>query len=286
MALIALKLIAFPQTRDNLFRFPSFVLSLGVLANITFVGSDWLMFLKIEDSQVLFGNFQLSDTPIWHVLWVPQIWSLGIEITFYLMAPILCRMPIKRLVFLGSILLSLRFLGLATFLNYDPWTYRFFPFELPLFLIGILIERKKPEILNCLSGNPRFLLNHNFSRILTVLSFLFVGTIQIKNEWERLLLVILLISIVVIPTVLMGWPKWDKVLGELSYPIYISHMFVIATTSTIAIHLSGVNLIENIFHSKILWNLAQLFSVFVFSFLLYVITRPIERIRDRVRLGN
>ena len=97
------------------------------------------MFFGIEHSSLLFtGSFAHSDVPLYQGLLVPQAWTLGVEITFYLVAPFVLRSP-RRLLALLAASLALRAVLIATGIGLsDPWTYRFFPAELALFLAGAL----------------------------------------------------------------------------------------------------------------------------------------------------
>ena len=110
-----------------------------ILSNLFIVGQDWLMFFGIEHSSLLFtGSFAHSDVPLYQGLLVPQAWTLGVEITFYLVAPFVLRSP-RRLLALLAASLALRAVLIATGIGLnDPWTYRFFPAELALFLAGAL----------------------------------------------------------------------------------------------------------------------------------------------------
>ena len=285
LGFIAFKLVIFPETRENLFAFPVAALCLGALANLTFIGSDWLMFFKINAGNISFGNFQFGDVPIWHVLWVPQIWSLGIEIAFYCIAPYLTRLSTKQISIIAFTLLSFRFVGLFTVLKFDPWTYRFFPFELPLFITGILIQRKKRIINEWLIRLPKFIYSLKAQRLLILSSFIICGLLPSLSEFGRLCLVSVLILIVVIPVLAADWPSWDRKIGELSYPIYISHMFVIATLSSVFTLISNRGYFVDLQQSGYLWNFLQLFCVGLFSLFLYFATKPIENIRNRIRAG-
>jgi len=75
---------------------------------------------------------------------IPVAWTLGLELTFYLLVPFLvCRTNILIGVLLFS--LGIRFIAYSNGVivdssNYENlWSYRFFPFEIALFLSGSLI---------------------------------------------------------------------------------------------------------------------------------------------------
>ena len=109
------------------------------LSNLLILGQDWLMFFGIEHGALAFtGSFAHSDVPLYQGLLVPQAWTLGVELSFYLIAPFVLHSP-RRLLLLLLASLALRVALVASGIGRsDPWTYRFFPTELALFLAGSL----------------------------------------------------------------------------------------------------------------------------------------------------
>src|SRR5205814_8798333 len=84
-------------------------------------------------------DFKTNVTPLLTYLLLPQCWSVGVELSFYLIAPYLNRLRTFDLTLcfvadLSARLLARNYLGLA----HDPWSNRFFPFELTWFLAGML----------------------------------------------------------------------------------------------------------------------------------------------------
>ena len=113
-----------------------------VFSNATIFFQDWVMFSAVENREFVFSaNFLKSEVVLYPALLVPQAWTLGVELTFYLMAPfILARRQFLLLLLALSIALRvyLLYIGLG---KSDPWTYRFFPTELALFLLGALAHQ-------------------------------------------------------------------------------------------------------------------------------------------------
>ena len=65
-------------------------LSLG-LSNILLFGQDWIMFTGVRDGEFQFvTDFKESDVNVWEGLLVPQAWTLGLELSFYLIASPRC----------------------------------------------------------------------------------------------------------------------------------------------------------------------------------------------------
>ena len=211
------------------------------------------------------------------MLLIPQSWSIGIEITFYLLAPILCKAKSRTIVVIGIVLLIARFTGLIFGLNQDPWTYRFFPFELPMFLTGILLYRlrtiRKDSFKISLSKIYPLLITFYVSfRYLTYKS-------GINRFWQMLVLIILTCIVIM-------WAEEstkDKKLGDLSYPIYMSHILVITTYSETINILSRRLPILEVLNNPLLSTPISLVITILFSLLLLRLVKPIEKIRDKNR---
>ncbi len=85
-------------------------------------------------------NFSKSDLPLYPGLIIPQAWTLGLEVSFYLIAPfILTRKKILFLLLMLSFALRI-FLYQIGLGREDPWVYRFFPTELVFFILGALSQ--------------------------------------------------------------------------------------------------------------------------------------------------
>jgi hypothetical protein len=235
------------------------------------------MFSQWHNGNLHFGNFRNSELPLWHMLLVPQSWSIGIEITFYLLAPMLCKAKSRTIVFLGIALLAARFAGLFFGLNQDPWTYRFFPFELPMFLIGILLYR-----LRTYQGDS---FKIGVSKIYPLLINFYVcfsyltAKFSINQFWQMLVLITLTCIVIM-------WGEEtskDKKLGDLSYPIYMSHVLVIGTYNGIIGILSRKLPSFEELNNPLLAIPISLVITILFSFLLLRLVKPIEKIRDKNR---
>jgi len=113
-----------------------------ILTNLFIFLQDAVMFLGLDTtSGILFftTNYAKTNPQLWHFLFIPQAWSIGIEISFYLIAPFLVKRKIKIIIFLIILSIILRLVIYFYFgLKIDPWTYRFFPTELLFFLLGVI----------------------------------------------------------------------------------------------------------------------------------------------------
>jgi peptidoglycan/LPS O-acetylase OafA/YrhL len=211
------------------------------------------------------------------MLLVPQSWSIGIEITFYLFAPMICKFKSCTIAFIGIALLAARFVGLFFGLNQDPWTYRFFPFELPMFLIGILLYR-----LRTYRGNS-FKIGVSKVYLLLITFFVCFSYLTAKfsiNQFWQMLVLITLTCIVIM------WGEEtskDKKLGDLSYPIYLSHILVMSTYNEVVGILSRKLPSFEELNNPLLAIPISLVITILFSFLLLRLVKPIEKIRDKNR---
>jgi peptidoglycan/LPS O-acetylase OafA/YrhL len=282
LILIALRFLAFPEYRVETSKYPRWVETLSVIPNLTFVGSDWMMFFGIENFSLVLNSYESNATALWGLLWVPQIWSLGIEVTFYAFAPFLCKLRSGMLIVLVFVLVLLRLTAILSGLNYDPWTYRFFPFEMPLFIVGILIHRNRSNLLDLkfeILKSPKFLYLN------LILAFILMGYFQPNSEFGRLNALVVLIIFVVIPIMLSSWSSFDRSLGELSYPIYICHIFVFQTLSSFLTVVQDRGIAPQFFKHTILWNII-IIAVLSFSKFLIWMVSPIEKFRAKLRKSN
>jgi len=71
-------------------------------------------------------------------LFVPQAWSLSIELLFYLLVPFIVNWRLRYLSGLFLVTFVLREIAYHHGLHGDPWSVRFFPFEVSYFLVGLL----------------------------------------------------------------------------------------------------------------------------------------------------
>lgn len=223
--------------------FTSFAYLIG--SNIAILGQDIVMFMGINpaDGSLFFTkNFAATNPPLHYFLVVPQAWTLAIEIAFYLLAPFLLRKKpsfILALIFLSVVL---RFVLYNAFdLKNDPWTYRFFPTEILFFLLGYFSYQLNLKIKKSESDTQKrnALIVFGLVVIFTVI-YQFIP--DYKNNFipfsmkEIGYLGMICVSIPVLFNLTKNY-KWDKWIGELSYPVYMSHMLVYFISAALPIAL-------------------------------------------------
>jgi peptidoglycan/LPS O-acetylase OafA/YrhL len=221
---------------------------LAAFSNITLFGQDWVVFLSQHSGHpIRFTGDCLHDvSPLWHYLLVPQCWSIGVELTFYAFVPYLNRLRSRWLAFIALGALAMRLFAYSHIgLAFDPWDYRFFPFEISLFLFGMLgyrlYARSKPyhppQRFRCVSG---------FSYLIGAVTLLLLFYIHVRMVDclghvigpELGVLITYPFWILGIPILFFafGNQKIDRIIGELSYPIYLVHWIVIDIMGFLLIH--------------------------------------------------
>lgn len=147
---------------------------------------------------------------------VPQAWTLGIELTFYTIAPFLTRQRVVVVLAVMLASLSCKFIMFqADWLHSSAMGYRFFPFELVFFCLGILAYHLYGRVAQW-----------NISRTLniTLMSLLLSAYFIPKQESEGWIRYPALAAAIPLLFFLTKSNKTDRWIGELSYPIYILHI--------------------------------------------------------------
>jgi peptidoglycan/LPS O-acetylase OafA/YrhL len=216
----ALQIYALPDVLQNV------VLKIFLVgSNLTMLFQDFTMFISVQDNVASFtNNFTLSQILVWKSLAVPQAWSVGLELSFYLVAPLLLKINTKYLLGLAIASLSIKAFLLSYYLPFFPigsWGYRFFPFELSYFIVGAVAYRYKDKI------NRIF--KSWISKRHHVILYALVVLLTLFYPGEVGFVVYPFLFALLIP-LLFEFTKSnpiDRLIGEMSYPFYIFHFVVI-----------------------------------------------------------
>ncbi len=236
-----------------------------IASNIFIAGMDAGLFMGLHDGKLVFEVFNVSPLPRVHNFFlVPQAWSLGIEISFYMLAPFLLRRHWLAVLTVAVVALTVR---IASGLDQDPWTNRFFPFELMVFLLGVLsfhwyVRIKSREL-------------RIWERFVAVVPVIMVIIYPIYGAEASIYHPGRIILLVVIPA---GLPylfhmtrhiSADRLIGNLSYPLYLCHGLVVVILTDIS------SLVGTAFSS-----VALFVSIFVAAVTVIFIEAPVERVRQ------
>jgi peptidoglycan/LPS O-acetylase OafA/YrhL len=244
-------------------------------SNLLIFGQDCVMFLAVRGGHLHWtANFKDTDAYLFEGLLIGPAWTLGLELTFYLIAPFIARST-RVLAIICALSLGVKaylyYLGIG---DVDPWSYRFFPAELSLFCLGGLSARillplwkewlRGKEALSCIG-------------VAVVLGY--VAMFYVLPSGAARALVLLAVTIPLLPTLFIfsTWFKpFDESIGDLSYPIYISHLLVIGAVSRVLTKLRIM--------SPHLILIAQLLMVLVAAYLLKVLVADrVEVLRRKVK---
>jgi peptidoglycan/LPS O-acetylase OafA/YrhL len=204
-----------------------------VATNILLFGQDLVMFLGIipENGSLYFtSNFAETNLPLHSFLFVPQAWTLSLELTFYLIAPFILRKGYKVVLMLivSSLILRLFIYNIIGYQN-DPWTYRFFPTEIMFFLLGYVSYQIKLK-LHLLKISKSVILSVLVFVVLFTFLYQYLPTARLTYSPFSWIEILYFFSIVLSIPFLFNYFKniqLDNQIGDLSYPVYISHMLVI-----------------------------------------------------------
>jgi peptidoglycan/LPS O-acetylase OafA/YrhL len=194
--------------------------------NLTMLFQDVSMFLAAGHGGIHFtAQYLRSDYQIWQGLLIPQAWSLGVELSFYLVAPLLLKLRSRWLMVVVISCLLTKVLVLHFLQLGDPWTYRFFPFEVGLFLSGALAYRYRKEL--------ERLIPRKFGPAPAYLLVILFSCTWSQNHLLGKIYPLLLA--VILPAIFRATAQGriDRMVGEVSYPFYLYHMFALTVVGAV-----------------------------------------------------
>jgi len=219
---------------------------ISTLSNLTVFFQDSMLFLSDDLGQGLSftTNFRDSKAPLYQYLMVPQAWTIGIELTFYLFVPILAKRNTKTLIIICCLSLAARAFSYEYLnLRYDPWNYRFFPFELAIFILGMISHRLYARLnqgdINVPVSAIRTATGYIVSiGIVLLLAYLtktgsMLASPYIGSRYAELASYGIWALLIPILFLVFGKIRIDRHIGELSYPVYLIHLIVIFYLSEI-----------------------------------------------------
>jgi peptidoglycan/LPS O-acetylase OafA/YrhL len=180
---------------------------MGVV-NVTIIGQDWTNFIRTPAGML----------PLHKFLFDPPAWTLGVELSFYLIAPFIVRRR-PALIALLAASLGLRLIGWFMGLSDNPWAGRFFPFELVFFVAGALSQQL---VLPWAGGDRRKWLVVPVTVAALVLVASAMSLPPIEPARTALVGTCFFMALPFI-FIFQRQRRWDVAIGDLSYPIYLVH---------------------------------------------------------------
>jgi peptidoglycan/LPS O-acetylase OafA/YrhL len=186
----------------------------GLLTNLFIIGQEWSFLLIYRGGSLLYSLQAFAEPPAaFQFIVILPAWTLSLELLFYAIAPFIVR---RHILLIAALALASYFLRWSAYHNgyYSEATnYRFFPFELSLFLYGSLAFRLGKFL-------PPIRPKWAVVATVAILIIVFVVGIFLKRQYQ----------IYAVVGVFLPWLfefsrlyKWDRALGELSYPLYLVH---------------------------------------------------------------
>ncbi len=177
--------------------------------NLSILFSEWLWFLPRHDNAYLI---------------LPPIWTVSLELMFYLLCPLLLKLQTRWLIVLALAGIAARMAAYELGASSSLWTDTFFPFELSFFIAGTLAFRAY--------SRDRYFR----SRAVAIVPYIAVAVTPLLTALQPLSPVyglpdyyysMAMIAVVAIclPTTFNYFrrSRLDAVIGELSYPLYVIH---------------------------------------------------------------
>lgn len=261
---------------ENKYNFNSSVIIFLVFENILLFGQEIIFFLTPNEmgSIVFTEDFSSEKMHLHNYMFIPQSWSISVELLFYLVAPFIVRKKIKSLLLILTFGLFIWVLLKGINLNHDPWNHRFFPYVIVYFLLGAFSYK----FYYWLSKSKNFKIDKKyFTKIalflliinVLILIFYFKLPIKLTNEVKYNIYIVFFVFSLPVIFEFTKMNKIDGFIGELSYPIYLSHLLVILILSSFQLNVE-------------LNSALTIFCTLIFSiFLLVIFIKPLEKIRQK-----
>jgi peptidoglycan/LPS O-acetylase OafA/YrhL len=250
---------------NGLANLPLAASSFLMFTNLTMFFQDVVMFMGVDNASTYFtAYFSESSPQLYKFLLVPQGWSIGLEISFYLLVPfVLIRSNIWILALAISSLTikcALNYLGYSD----DPWTYRFFPSELSMFLMGSLAYKIYDRNSIFCKIRDYWILGY-LILIALMFAYPYVG---LDEQIKKYFFIVILLSVIGIVFDSTKSSNFDRFLGLLSYPVYCSHLLVLMV-------LSELKEIGSIYSTLSVFSLVLLVSLILYWFVEW----PVDKYR-------
>jgi peptidoglycan/LPS O-acetylase OafA/YrhL len=257
---------------------PHGLLPYTLFTNTWIFGSSWAYWLGYDSplnvtidhgSLYFMMDYTSSPWPVWRTMILGPAWTLDLELTFYLVAPFLVGLRLRYILAIIVASLVARFSWYAMGHDGDPWNYRFFPFEIGLFMLGAAAYRVSSMV--AWRPGPTSL-NIVFAALVgSILGYQVLGLPHGRfNSFIYLFVFAALIPYVFNLT--RSW-RFDRFLADMSFPLYLVHWPV----GSIAMYLRDYFLLPAPEYRGLVPAIA---SIAAAALLVVFVERPVERWRQ------
>ncbi|MFD0765199.1 acyltransferase family protein [Mucilaginibacter lutimaris] len=239
-----------------------------LFVNLFLMGIDTVFYLGINPNGTLYftKNINLNQPYVVQFAFNPYAWTIGVELLFYLIAPLIVRKKIWVPLLLIALSLFTRIYLASIGLNFSPWNYMFFPNQLMFFMGGVISY----HLYRAFKQNPPSKWRSVMVFLLFIMIITFYSQIPGNAYYKQALLFCFEVAAIPYAFILTKGVKADRYIGNLSFPIYLSQALVLKIV------------VAKSFPKIISHGFTTLAITIGLSILLHhFIAQPIERYRQR-----
>ena len=221
-----------------------------IVSNIIIWGQDLALFMSVspETGDIVWSTFSYAEQhPLIRYVLMPVSWSVSLEFSFYIIAPFILRKRTQWIHIMFAISLFSNIITNHFGLNTENWRFRFFPSALIFFLTGYYAYRLYAYLKN-------YKIKREFAYIILTGMIIFSTIILNLNVPYMFHAAFLLMEgLLFIPFIFLSFKtnKYDRHIGELSYPLYLIHPIYIGINELMHINSNTFIIIGSLLSSII-----------------------------------
>lgn len=196
--------------------------------NLAIIGQDVGLWLAFDGSLYWTQEFWTQRVQLQALQLLPQAWSLALELMFYALVPLIARRTIAVPLALFAFCIFLRMASYSFGFEREPWSTRFFPFELAFFVAGLISYRLFAATRSWPIWDRRISIAVMVCVVFSVIDYYAFTEMVVRPAWVYLGAMALSLPFLFLAT---KGNRYDSWIGDLSYPIYLIHWPVLGTVN-------------------------------------------------------